>query len=442
MKYITNKRGKYNRIYCLRKIEESLRILTEGKVQFYEYEDESVLYELVEITDCQEESIDTDDNEKPYCFSIPGTSERGLLIPKQHLISGKENSEIYFKRISDEFLRFKRIQPYLLPELFKSNIIYSIKNVDYKLNNDEMILLQSFLTKEYFEDLIPFSQNDATNITYEFAHQDPRISQKYSDIVEYAKQSDIEAGVKLSDLDIICTEKVKEVAGNPDTSIWKQMFPEGTQEIYLRKDRRECSYYPIIYIFRDLYKSEVTIPQIRETLRNAYKEKYMQYFDKIMILLKKQGKKAEVKRILSIRDSEKQKQAFEEWILSESYYITDIDIWVLAQERSLPIILFTSTSLKNLLEGVEWIIMGKSQPSPKYYFIRAYASIKPDEYNDYHIITPALRINELRQFKTKHGRVYLKDLIDRGNAGDEQYSKNIISLNNYFERYSFVNPKK
>jgi len=314
--------------------------------------------------------------------------------------------------------------------------------VDYKLNNDEMILLQSFLTKEYFDDFIPFSQNAVTNITYEFAHQDPRISQKYSDLVEYAKQTDREVGVGLSDLDIICQEKVKEVAGNPDTSIWKQMFPEGSQEIYLRKDRRECSYYPIIFVFRDLYKTEVTIPQIRETLRNAYKSNYMQYFDKIMILLKKQGKKAEVKRILSIRDSEKQKQAFEEWILSESYFITDLDIWVLSQERELPIILFTSTSLKNLLEGTEWIIMGNNVKTPKYYFIRAYASIKEGEYHDYHIISPPLRISDLRQHKTKDGRVYLRDLIEMGKQGNERYVKNIISLREYFERYSFVKPLK
>jgi hypothetical protein len=150
----------------------------------------------------------------------------------------------------------------------------------------------------------------------------------------------------------------------------------------------------------------------------------MQYFDKIMILLKKQGKKADVKRILSIRDSEKQKQAFEEWILSESYYITDIDIWVLAQERSLPIILFTSTSLKNLLEGVDWIIMGKNDKVPKFYFIRAYATIDKSEYHDYHIITPPLRITDLRQFK--------RDIDEKLNG---------IGANNFIEEKNYFFPK-
>lgn len=438
MKYINNKKGIYNRIYCLRKIEENIRKLVEGKVEFYEYEDESILYELTEITDCKSDS--NDKTKYPYCFSIPGTSELGLHIPKHHLISGRENEMIYFKRISDEFLRFRRIQPYLLPELFKSNIIYNIKNVDYKLNNDEMILLQSFLTKEYFEIFIPFSQNEVTNITYEFAHEDPRISQKYSDIVEYSKQSNIENNTKDSDMDFICREKIKEVTGNIETSIWKQMFPEGTKEIFIRKDRRECSFYPIIFILRDLYKKEITIPQIRETLRNAYKNKYMQYFDKIMILLKKQGKNTEVNRILSIQNLEKQKNAFEEFILSESYYITDIDIWVLAQENYLPIILFTSTSLKNLLDGIDWIVMGKSPRYPNYfYFIRAYSSKKPDEYHDYHIINPIMKLDNLRQFKTKDGGIYLKDLIENGS---EEYSKNTISLNNYFEKYSFIKKTK
>jgi hypothetical protein len=306
-----------------------------------------------------------------------------------------------------------------------------------------MILLQSFLTKEFFEDLIPFSQNKSTNITYEFASQDPRISQKYSDNIEYSKQiNDLEQRAE-SENDIICIRDTITITGNPATSIWKQMLPDTVQEIILTKHRRECSFYPIIFIMRDLYKTEVTIAQIRETLRNSYK-KYMNYFDKILILLKKQGKKDMVKRISAkiiekTKDSQEIKQTvFEEWVLSEGYYLTDLDIWVLAQELSLPILLFTSTTLKNLLESVSWLLLGRNQKSDKYYFLRAYANLKPDEYHDYHIMNKAVRLSELRQFKSKEGRVYLKDLIDRGYSGDREYSENIQSLREYFEKYSFI----
>ena len=302
-----------------------------------------------------------------------------------------------------------------------------------------MILLQSFLTKEFFEDLIPFSQNQSTNITYEFASQDPRISQKYSDIVEYSKQINSAEHRAESENDIICIRDTIPITGNPATSIWKQMLPDTVQEIILTKDRRECSFYPIIFIMIDLYKTEVTIAQIRETLRNSYK-KYMDYFDKILILLKKQGKKDMVKRISrqSIESQEIKQTVFEEWILSEGYYLTDLDIWVLAQELSLPIILFTSTALKNLLESISWLQLGKNQKSDKYYFLRGYSRLEPDEYHDYHIINKAVRLSELRQFKSKDGRVYLKDLIDRGYSGDPEYSENIQSLREYFEKYSFI----
>jgi hypothetical protein len=429
LKYIENRKRKYNRLYCLRKIEEILRNLCKDKIQFYEYADESILFDLYEITNCQDKT----DIDKPYCFSIPNTNTRGMLIPKQHLISGAENNVIYFKRISDELFRYKRIQPYLL----EPNKVFNIKNIDYQLNNDEMILLQSFLIKEFFENFIPFSQNESTKITYEFANQDPRISQPYSDIVEYSKQINSSQIIKESEMDIICIKSKIPITGNPSTSIWKQMFPNDSQEMILSTNR-ECSFYPIIYIMRDLYKTEVTISQIKETLRNSYNKKYLPYFDKILKVLKKQGKKEMIKRILTHSDDKIQHTVFEEWILSESYYLTDLDIWVLAQELSLPIILFTSTSLKMLLEFVSWIVMGQNAKTDKYYFIRAYASIKPDEYHDYHLITPPMRLSELQSFKTKEGRLYLKDLIEKGFAGDKLYEQNIQSLKEYFERYLFI----
>jgi hypothetical protein len=343
-KYIENRRSKYNRTYCLRKIEEILRTLCRNNIQFYEYEDESILFDLYEITNCQNIS----DEGKPYCFSIQNSSMRGMLIPKQHMISGGENSIIYFKRISDELLRYKRIQPYIL----EPSRIFNIKNVDYQLNNNEMILLESFLVKEHFENFIPFSQNESTKITYEFATQDPLISNPYSDIVEYSKQVNSPNVTKESEIDILCIRSMIPIKGNPDTSIWKQMFPDTAKEMVLSATR-ECSFYPIIYIMRDIYKKEVSVSQIKETLRNTYINNYIdKYLNKILKILKKQGKKDMVKRILTQSESEVQKTVFEEWVLSESYYLTDLDIWVLAQELSLPIILFTSTSLKNLLESV------------------------------------------------------------------------------------------
>jgi len=431
-KYIENRRGKYNNTYRLRKVEEILRNLSKNRIQFYEYEDESILFNLYEITNCQ----DRTDQGKPYCFSIPNSNTRGMLIPERHMISGGENNIKYFKRMSDELLRYKRIQPYILEPMR----IFNIKDVDYQLNNNEMILLESFLVKEYFENFIPFSQNESTKITYEFATQDPRISHPYSDIIEYAKQVNTKNIPKESEIDIRCVRSTIPIKGNPDTSIWKQMFPDIAKEIVLSATR-ECSFYPIIYIVRDMYKKEVSVSQIKETLKNAYIKNYIDlYLNKVLILLKKQGKKNMVSRILKHPEPQTQKTIFEEWILSESYYLTDLDIWVLAQELSLPIILFTSTSLKNLLGTASWIVMGKNSRTDKYYFIRAYANLKEDEYHDYHIITPPISLSELNSFKSKDGRLFLKDII-RQEVGGDTYKPNLLSLKEYFERFTFIPAK-
>ena len=65
------------------------------------------------------------------------------------------------------------------------------------------------------------------------------------------------------------------------------MFPDTSKELVLSATR-ECSFYPIIYIMRDIYKKEVSVSQIKETIKNTYIKKYINlYFNKILILLKK-----------------------------------------------------------------------------------------------------------------------------------------------------------
>ena len=46
----------------------------------------------------------------------------------------------------------------------------NISNVDYSINADEVLLLNSILTDKYFDDMEPFQNNKyVNNITYEIA---------------------------------------------------------------------------------------------------------------------------------------------------------------------------------------------------------------------------------------------------------------------------------
>lgn len=419
MEYIENPR--YSTQFRLKKVEKWIRDLCSAFVEFYEYSDET-LNSLHEISNCQDES----DSVKKYCLTRDG--QRILLIPKNHLISGANNEVVYYARISDEILRYKRIQSFLL----QPKMVLNISHMDYKINENEMIMLQSLLTKDYFANLTPFSQKIKDlplNITYEQAH--PRITQKYSNRVDYASQlSGIDSPVTSeNEFNIMCIKEVIEMVGNPNTNIWKKMFPKNVQEIVFNESR-ECSFFPIIYILREKYKKEFTISQIKENLRNHYK-KYLSnstIFDKIIHILRNQGKKMIMNqgKKLMMNLVKTKRNTLEEVIMSDGYYLTNLDLWVLAQELNLPIVLFSSNKLKHLLDNQTWIVLG-GKSTDHYYFIRAYTEPLPsDKFNEYHLITPALKFSEIKGFQ---------NMVDLGKQGNSEYSKNTQSLATFLENY-------
>ena len=81
-----------------------------------------------------------------------------LLIPKENLISGNDNENIYYGRMSDELIRYGRVQTFLL----KHNKFISFQKIDYNLKNNEVLLLEEILTdkyKNYFKNFDPIDIN-------------------------------------------------------------------------------------------------------------------------------------------------------------------------------------------------------------------------------------------------------------------------------------------
>ena len=111
-----------------------------------------------------------------------------MLIPINNLLSGLENEEIYYSKLADELIRYNRIKQFM----FKPNMFLSFTDLKYDLNNDEIILLHSLLTGDYFDDLIP----DVTNKYISFNSYDntnPNISQKYDNTYDIYKVDNKEA---------------------------------------------------------------------------------------------------------------------------------------------------------------------------------------------------------------------------------------------------------
>ena len=104
-----------------------------------------------------------------------------LELPiNSYLIPNRKNSEIYFGKIADELIRFKRVRSFMLePKKY-----LNISNVSYKINPDEILLLDSAINSAYLNENNIFSVSDyISSITYDIAEPDKsKYTQPYSNV--------------------------------------------------------------------------------------------------------------------------------------------------------------------------------------------------------------------------------------------------------------------
>ena len=382
---------------ALRKIEWLIRDLLKEQVTFATYKP-SVLKNLMDITD-----IETTYNKSQYCLVAEDGASCKVVIPKLNLITNAENDAVYFKRVSDELLRYKHVRLFVLePKRY-----LNIGNSEYKLHEDELLLLQTLLDGDYFDNLIPIQANEyVKNITFDTA--DPAIHQKYSTEVSLAQQtSSSETAENARTFIMECIKEIKpSVIGN-DTSYWRRVLPSNSREIVFNGSAN-CTYYILIDI---MYKHSKTHMDAR-TIKTFLWKKYSSYLDKhkvklLQILKMQHGKRAMIDRVI------KNQVNFEDLIMSEEYYITDLDLWAIASYFNIPILLFSSKQLTTLGLSVTWAILGGKPKLDNYFCIRS--PTNANTFPEYHLITPACKLVDIAGFDQMIGNVeYAQNNLEFG----------------------------
>ena len=172
-------------------------------------------------------------------------------------------------------------------------------------------------------------------------------------------------------------------------------------------------------------KSVISIQNVKAFLWKGYQELMVEYSSKINSILKLQGKKDMTDRIIT------KKTDLETIIFSEEYYITDLDLWVLAKSAQLPIILFSSTKLNQLSPSIDWILLG-GNVYDKLYFIRSPAQISIDIAPEYHLISQAIPFSELKEFT---------QIMEQAIAKTE-YKQNMQTIENYLQAFTLFTKKR
>ena len=176
---------------------------------------------------------DCDDTPNLCTFTKKGRCN--LILPRKNLITEKENKPIYFKRVSDELIRYNRINSFM----FQPQSYLSFGNIGYNLNDNEIIMIQSLLTQEYFETLIPAVINKYTKYNA-YDEAEPAMTQMYDNTVS---KNNKDVNVE------ICN--APKINNNITSGTWKKCFPNNFKEFEYGKNT-VCSFQIIIDLCPDV----------------------------------------------------------------------------------------------------------------------------------------------------------------------------------------------
>ena len=79
-----------------------------------------------------------------------------LMLPKTNLFNSEDNEKLYYNKLTDELLRFQKIKNYI----FTEREYLSFDNVNYKVNDNEIILLEGILLNTYLNNNLTLVKNN------------------------------------------------------------------------------------------------------------------------------------------------------------------------------------------------------------------------------------------------------------------------------------------
>ena len=138
-----------------------------------------------------------------------------------------------------------------------------------------------------------------------------------------------------------------------------------------------CTFKFISRLINVVSGRNILIEDIKIKLLEEYKKYFEKYGEQnIYDILFNQGK------INMIRQVRHNQLSFEDMIMSEGYYITNLDLWILSLEYNIPIILISSTKL---LENKKNLLPTFYDPNSNYIIIRS-PGIRPGNIPKYRVI--------------------------------------------------------
>ena len=259
--------------------------------------------------------------------------------------------------------------------MFNPSQYLNFDKLGYNLGKNEIILLGEII-KGYFENLIPVNTNKyVKSVTYEDAiYKNKKIT----------KNINIEIPKKIIDSNQQYVQEDFELKIMVSREKWKKYFPTKLYKKVFIHPHVNTFNNLFLDIINDFVEGNFTLQQIKQKLIENYK-KTKKSLNYILNVWNREGKKIAVESI------KKKEFTFEEYIIHESYYFTDIDIILLMNHFKVPLFLISATKL--LENDKDSLSLNESEQN-KFYYIVKKGGTKINDTQDYTIL-----INGNKQMK-------------------------------------------
>jgi hypothetical protein len=245
-------------------------------------------------------------------------------------------------------------------------------------------MLQSLLTQEYFENIVPVIVNKYVKYN-SYDEANPIITQTYDNnaiplikvlenkntkkIEKKAEEKENEEEVKNVELQENLNEcyKLKKIS----SGIWGKCFPSKFKENEYNKNYY-CTFLIILDLIEKKTGKKINPDEIKNILYKEYTKYLQDFYEQIIdnLILEgknKLGKKVERKGLKVKKD--KDMISFDTFIHNSEYFLTIFDIWLLVQKYEIPTIFISSTPKPLEKYTKELFFIGYGEENDDFVFI-------------------------------------------------------------------------
>ena len=299
-------------------VHRFIKELVGAKVQF---SGDANFYKLIDV-DSVSVCVNSKCNSSSKMCELVENNECSLILPEKNLLTQKNNEEIYYTKFADELIRYNRIKSFI----FQPQAYLSFDNVGYNLHENELLLLQSLITQEYFEGMIPAIKNKFTKYN-SYDTVTPFNAPKYDNKIDLNDA----INEKEDECAVVVRDKVRSI-------YWRKCFPASYGEVEYGKTNY-CSLFFMIDLINKSSGVLLTENQMKTQLYEEYTKYLPTYRNKILDILTIQGKKTLCDQV------KKETITFINFIYTDSYFFTTLDLWLLIERYKIPSFFISSKFL-------------------------------------------------------------------------------------------------